>query len=147
MNARLVLAMSLALSVSCFRGPGALVVGEDACDYCRMTITDPRYGGQVVTSRGRVLSFDAVECLASYVAEGEPSEIRSIHVSDYGSGRMIRADEAVFVRGKLQSSMGQGFVALAAPDPSLPASRSEFGAEVLRWTDVLADARTVSAAA
>ena len=144
MTARAILAISLVVSMSCTRGPRPLVAGEDSCDYCRMTITDPRYGGQVVTSRGRVLSFDAVECLASYVAEGEPSAIRSIHVADYRSGRMVQAGEAVFVRGKLQSSMGQGYVAFRASE-SLAAIRSEFGGDVLRWNDVLADVRTVSA--
>ena len=58
---------------------------------------------------------------------------------------MVRAEEAVFVRGKLHSSMGQGFVALAAPDSSLPAIRTEFGGEVLRWKDVLAGAVTANA--
>ena len=145
MNARVVLAISLAVSLSCARGPRALVVGEDSCDYCRMTITDPRYGGQVVTSRGRVLTFDAVECLASYVAETASPEIRSVHVSDYRTRAMVRADDAVFIRGTVQSPMGQGFVALVSPDSSLQAIRQEFGGEVLRWKDVLAGARTANA--
>ena len=145
MNARAALAITLAVSLSCARGPRALVVGEDSCDYCRMTITDPRYGGQVVTSRGRVLTFDAVECLASYVAETPSSEIRSVHVSDYRTRAMVSAEEAAFVRGALNSPMGQGLAAFAAPDSSLPGLRAEFGGEVLRWKDVLAGARTAAA--
>ena len=145
MNARAVLAILLAVSLSCARGPRALVAGEDSCDYCRMTITDTRYGGQVVTSRGRVLTFDAVECLASYVSETASSEIRSVHVSDYRTRDMVRAEDAVFVRGALQSPMGQGLAAFAAPDSSLPALRAEFGGEVLRWNDVLAGVRTANA--
>jgi len=145
MRARAALAISLAVCLSCARGPRALVAGEDSCDYCRMTITDTRYGGQVVTSRGRVLTFDAVECLASYVAETAPSEIRSIHVSDYRTQAMVRAEDAVFVRGSLNSPMGQGLAAFAAPDSSLPALRAEFDGEVLHWTEVLASALTARA--
>lgn len=38
--------------------------GHDYCDHCKMQITDKRYGGAILTTEGRTLKFDAVECLA-----------------------------------------------------------------------------------
>ena len=35
----------VALLAACDRGPRPIAYGRDACDYCRMVISDPRYGG------------------------------------------------------------------------------------------------------
>ncbi|HPV77921.1 MAG TPA: hypothetical protein PLX31_23695, partial [Gemmatimonadaceae bacterium] len=52
---RLIQLSSMLLAVgACQRGDGPrpLVVGEDSCDFCKMAISDTRYGGEVRTSTG-----------------------------------------------------------------------------------------------
>ena len=139
---RLLFAMAIIALASCTRGPRPVVVGEDACEFCRMTITDARFGGQAITARGRVRSFDAVECLASYVIGTRQEELRDIYVSDYRTRSLIPVTDAVFIRGgSLRSPMGRELAAVAAATTSLDALRAELGGEVLRWADVLAAAR------
>jgi nitrous oxidase accessory protein len=142
MRHRLLVALAalFTISVSCVRGPRDLVVGEDPCEFCRMTITDARFGGQVVTAHGTIRTFDSIECLASFVAESSnPAELRDVYVADYFTRTMVRADEAVFLRGgALRSPMGRDLAAVA------PASREKLaamGGELLRWSAVLAGAR------
>lgn len=38
--------------------------GHDYCDHCKMQITDKRYGGAILTTEGKTLKFDSIECLA-----------------------------------------------------------------------------------
>ena len=59
---------ALALLAACTEPPRALVAGRDACAYCRMTIDDPRFGALVRTAKGRLQTFDSIECAAAYVA-------------------------------------------------------------------------------
>jgi copper chaperone NosL len=134
-------ALLMALSaMSCTAGPRALVVGEDACRYCRMTIDDVRYGAMVVTATGRVETFDAIECLASFVAALPPeSPPRGIYVADFDApSHWVMARDARFLyRSQLRSPMGRE---LAAFDPtvSTAALRARHGGEIIAWTDVLA---------
>lgn len=139
----MLLALQLALlaSTACARtdGPRPLVAGEDACDYCRMAVSDTRYGGEVRTSRGRIVTFDAVECLASYIAAAtDPAQIAGVWVADFAGGGMIPAEQARYVSGgSLHSPMGRQLTSFA---PSLSADTlvARYGGTVLTWDDVLA---------
>lgn len=120
-------------------GPRALVIGEDSCEYCRMAISDVRYGGELRTGTGRLLTFDAVECLASYIAAaGDSATFKGVWVADFQGGGMVAADSARFVSGgTLHSPMGRQLTSFA---PTLsPAELTErYGGEVLTWQQVLA---------
>src|SRR5581483_12057425 len=79
--------------------PRPIALNEDACAYCRMTISDPRFGGEIVTRTGRVETFDSIECLASWVSATDASSIASIYVMDFDRpGRLVNATAAGFLR-------------------------------------------------
>lgn len=131
----------LALSAAaCSSGPRDLVAGEDACRFCRMTIDDVRFGAMVVTATGRVETFDAVECLASFVSS-LPTQAapRGIWVANFESpSRWLPASAAIYLhRSTLRSPMGRE---LAAFDPTTPQAmlRDKYGGQLLTWKDVLA---------
>jgi len=112
-RAHVLLALQLALlaSAACGgdKGPRPLVVGEDSCDFCKMAISDPRFGAEVRTTTGRLITFDAIECVAGYVgAATDPARIAAIWVADYHGGDMVPVDSALFVSGgSLHSPMGR----------------------------------------
>jgi copper chaperone NosL len=135
------LLLSLSL-VGCQRAPRPLVAGTDACDYCRMTVSDTRFGGEIQSETGRIHTFDSLECLASfYVDASARNEIRAAWVTDFESGRFLVADSAVFiVDGRLSSPMGRSLIALAPGTPD--ESRAGYGGKVLRWPDLLELMRT-----
>ena len=125
-------------ATSCGSGPRALVVGEDACRYCRMAIDDVRFGGMVLTARGRLETFDSIECLTAFVTSLPPTAApRKIWVGDFErAGRWLDATDAHFVyNGQFHSPMGRS---LAAFDASRPATalQATYGGEVLTWTVV-----------
>lgn len=119
-------------------GPRPLVVGEDSCDFCKMSISDTRYGGEVRTTTGRIVTFDAVECLASYIAAaGDRARFEGVWVADFNGGGMVPAEGARFVSGgTLHSPMGRQITSFAAS--ATPADLvAKYGGEVLTWQQVL----------
>jgi copper chaperone NosL len=41
--------------------------GSDMCEFCRMSIVDQRFGSEIVTRKGKIYKFDAVECMVNYL--------------------------------------------------------------------------------
>lgn len=136
--------LAIAVAAACAARPRALVAGEDSCDYCRMSISDTRFGGEVLTGKGRLHTFDSVECLVSYVAAlGDSATGAEVYVADYESSAMVPAKTARFVvGGSLHSPMGQDLVAFAptTPDDKL----ASYGGRVLTWDEVRTSLRSVS---
>jgi len=56
----------LILMLGCGSDPEPINYGHDECDFCRMQITDDRYGSEIVTGRGKVFKFDEVGCMIEY---------------------------------------------------------------------------------
>lgn len=55
------------------QGPEAIKFGEDQCVFCKMSISDPKYGSELITEKGRVYKFDAAECMVNYIKQEKPS--------------------------------------------------------------------------
>lgn len=113
------------------------MAGTDACDYCRMTVSDTRFGAELQTRTGRIHTFDAVECLASfYLDAARRDDVRAAWVTDFETGRFVPVDSAAFLRnGTLQSPMGRALVAFAAG--SVQAAVQQYGGHAITWADVL----------
>lgn len=127
------------------REPEPIVLNEDSCDYCRMTISDARFGGEAVLPTGRVKKFDSAECLVNWV-RATPADARgALYVIDLQHpGTFVPAAAAGFLKGALlKSPMGQAVVSFA---DTLKAEqqRAMLGGRVLTWAQLLAD--TVAAA-
>ncbi len=103
------------LLLACSSGPVPIAYDQDGCDYCRMQISDPRYGGELITRTGKVHKFDSIECLASFYATLQDSaSVRSLWVSDYRMpGTLIPAREALYIHHEGPGSpMGRGLLSL-----------------------------------
>jgi copper chaperone NosL len=143
---RAVLTGLLALVAACGpAAPRALVLGEDQCRYCRMEITDARFGAQVILSTGRIEVFDSVECLAGFVRTAPAGSITSVWVMDATSpGRFVAADAAGYVvDGSLRGPMGR-IVSLGTP--ALAAQQASSGGATLSWAAIVADSAGLLAA-
>ncbi|AHG92566.1 NosL family protein (plasmid) [Gemmatirosa kalamazoonensis] len=136
------LALVAALAAACTPdGPRAIAYDEESCGFCRMTISDRRFGAEVITATGRIHTFDSVECLAAFVLAQDSAAVRGVWVSDWNHpGTFLAADSAEFRRlqGAAGSPMGKGFV--ATQRGVVPAGARAAGA-TMRWSDVLAAAR------
>ena len=119
-------------------GPRPLVVGEDSCDYCRMALTDTRFGGEITLRTGRHRAFDSIECLAAFVGSGSDSAlVTGVYVSEYETQSLVEATTAVFLAGgAVRSPMGRELRAFGrAANPV--ALVAKYGGEVFDWPTVL----------
>jgi copper chaperone NosL len=142
--ALLALALLAALVLSACQRSGPVAMrydGTESCELCRMAVTDPRYGAQLVTRTGKVRTFDSIECLASYylrASRGDGERPRA-WVGDFSRpGTLVRVDSARFLRttGPRSSPMGRGLLAVGS-DASLHALQRELGGTTLDWAGVL----------
>ena len=127
----------LAVTAACaVPGPRPVAMGQEACGYCRMTVSDARFAAEARTTHGRLYVFDSIECLASYTQAAPPGTVSAVWVTDHDHpGTFVAADSATFWRvAGPASPMGKGLLATAGAPP---AGVAEPGAP-LRWRDVLA---------
>ncbi|NNG16914.1 MAG: hypothetical protein HKM89_10575 [Gemmatimonadales bacterium] len=122
-------------------GPRPIRYGEELCEYCRMTITDPRFAAQLVTRKGRILTFDDIGGLVAFVNEERipPAEVHSLWVNSFTQPEIqLDATTAHFLQSdRLRTPMGSQLAAFL-PGREIERHKSELGGEVLRWGEVLA---------
>lgn len=120
--------------------PRAFALNEDACGYCRMTISDTRFGGEAITKNGRIQTFDSVECLAAWARNSEMGSVSAIYVMDFQHpGKFVRADSAGFLQKVLiNTPMGRSVVAFATP-AAAEQQRAMLGGDLIAWGTLVAD--------
>jgi copper chaperone NosL len=81
--------------------------GKQACESCRMIVSDPSYAAELVDARGERHFFDDIGCLDAYLAE-HPQKPRAMWV--HSGAHWVDAASARYASGAA-SPMAYGFVA------------------------------------
>ncbi len=130
------------LGSGCSEGPRPIRIGEDTCVYCRMTIADDRYGAELLTRKGRLYTFDSIECLAAFLLHGQvpEQEVRSRWVVDFSRpGALLPVEGAYFLHSeRLGSPMGLGISAFSRPEDRDAMLQRYGGRPLERWDEILA---------
>lgn len=96
----------------CQRSPEPINFGTDHCDYCRMTIADPKYGAELITEKGRVYKFDAMECMINYLDDNEVDAGILLGIAYDQPEILFPIDSLVFsISEKYRSPMGANLAA------------------------------------
>lgn len=125
------------ITFSCSNSPEPINYGEDACDYCRMSIVDKQHAAQLVTNKGKNYKYDAIECMMNDLRNWERPPVAIHLVADYSNpGIMTDALSASYLISKeIPSPMGEFLSAFA--DES---KRDEFynlsGGESFKWAQL-----------
>ena len=133
------------LAVACSRRePEPIALHEDQCGYCRMTISDARFGGEAVRPTGRVMKFDAAECMLAW-ARATPAEERGdLYIIDLQHpGTFVPVTVAGFlVDGTVRGPMGGSVLGFASARQA-DAQRATLGGRLTTWAELLADTAAV----
>jgi copper chaperone NosL len=124
------LAAATVLPAGCgSEGTPEIAFDHDACDWCRMTISDRRHAAVARTAGGRTARFDAIECLAAWTA-AQADAPRVAWVTERGAtAPALPVADARFLRdGGAATPMAMGWVAIAAGG----------AVEGVAWDDVVA---------
>lgn len=102
------------LTVACSVEPSEIPYDRADCSYCRMSITDQRYGAELVSSKGKAYYFDALECQINYRLEHPETEwAYSLTTPFTAPGTLISTDDALILRSPdWPSPMGMNLTTL-----------------------------------
>lgn len=127
------------LTISCSTDSVPIVYGEDQCAHCMMTIVQQQYGTEIISKKGKVFKFDAIECLIDYVDKGgiAETEISDEYVTAYTLPEILTpANECYFLHSPmLPSPMGMFLTALQSKDEA-EQFRLEYGGNIYSWKDL-----------
>ena len=137
---KLYAAAVILLLSSCNPQSRPIEYGTDNCVYCDMTIMDHRYGTEIVTDKGKVYTFDSIECLVDFLdkklPEGEGAHL--ILLTPFTKPiQLVNADESyvLFSLG-LPSPMGMYLTAFDDVQ-SAETAKAQYGGRVFTWEELL----------
>lgn len=122
----------------CAPGPKPIDYGTDACHFCRMTIVDRQHAAEIVTQKGKVFKFDAIECMVNSREEIGAGNIAQYLCNTYDvPGELTDATSANFlVSEALPSPMGANLTAFMGMEEANKAM-GEFKGKLYTWDSLL----------
>jgi len=140
LNLLISLFIILFLLNSCGGKPEPINYGHDECEYCRMLITDNKYGAELITEKGKVYKYDSIECLINYALVENiigDNDVTML-VSDFSNpGHFTDARTAFYLyNNQFRSPMGLNVLAVAEKN-KLTDFETENDGSRLSWFDVI----------
>jgi len=125
---------------SCNTSPQPIKIGTDACSFCKMTITDARFGGEIITKKGKTYKFDDLHCLLSFkkskALEGEePGHIYFVKFD--GTHDLIEATKAYLFKSDEFHTPMAGNIAAFESEQSLNVAAQKFKGAPVNWDDLV----------
>ncbi len=126
----------LILVCSCAPKPSPIEYGSDVCHYCKMTIVDRQHAAELVTKKGKVYKFDAIECMIPYRVESN-QEYNFVLVNDFNNpGKLTDAESSHYlVCNNIPSPMGAYLSAFSNPDHANKMKMNK-GGEIYNWEEI-----------
>jgi copper chaperone NosL len=124
---------------SCNTDPEPFKIGKDQCAFCKMTISDNRYGAEIITKKGKIFKFDDAHCILAYMSkEVQQKDIASVYFTDFdGDHKLIDTNSSFFLKSaNLQSPMG-GNIAAFSTKESLQKAIQQFKGTETSWNELL----------
>jgi copper chaperone NosL len=135
----LFLMLGLGVLAACAKpGPEPIAYGKDSCTNCGMMATDQRFGAEMITKKGKILKFDAVECLATYLDKAGDN-VGSLLVVDHSDpSRLVDATRATYlVSEKVPSPMGKNLSAYEHKEAA-DKMKEQYSGRILSWSEAVA---------
>ena len=135
---KLVAIFSLIILVSCGKEKQPIAYGEDSCDFCKMTIVDQIHGAEIVTDKGKVYKFDALECLIDFKQEMVKETPEQFFTNHYlVPSELISAQTAIYlISENIPSPMGEFITAFPNREQAQKVQLEKGGA-IYTWNEIL----------
>lgn len=124
---------------SCSSAPVPIVTGRDNCSFCKMTVSDNRFGAEMITRKGKIYKFDDTHCLLSFLKseEFDKKQADKFYFTDFSDAHtLVKAADALFLKADaLKSPMG-GNMAVFSSSSSLQQVQQQYNGTVLHWNEL-----------
>jgi copper chaperone NosL len=125
---------------ACNTKPEPFVIGKDVCQDCKMTIMDAKFGGEIITKKGKLYKFDDAHCLAHFLKEGsvKAADIADILFIDYENNKTFLDVESLYfvVSTNLKSPMNSNAAAFTNKEIAGKIAAQNSG-EIKTWDELL----------
>ena len=123
---------------SCTTNTQPLQLGKDNCDYCRMTISDARFGAEIITSKGKAYKFDDMHCILSFLKAGGIDTTNSrFYLVDFTNHQLQPASNMFILRSDALRTPMQGNMAAFSSKENLTQARQQFNGSTFTWNEAL----------
>lgn len=124
---------------SCNAGPEPLRTGIDNCYFCKMTLSDARFGAEIVTKKGKVYKFDDMHCILNFLKTNDvkAGDIKNIYFANYsGNHQLVDANTALLLKAEELKSPMNGNIAAFDTKDSLLAVQKLFSGTTSTWNEI-----------
>lgn len=139
-NSAAIPALILAVFISsCSTKPEPFKYGKDDCYFCKMGIVDPKFGGEVITKKGKVYKFDDIICMVRYLKSGilkEEKIAQRVIINFEKENDFLDVSKTTFwVNPELRSPMGSNTAAFVSRQAAEKAKAGKEG-QLLNWYEL-----------
>lgn len=124
---------------SCSAQPEPFKYGQDICYTCKMGIVDPKFGCQLITTKGKNFKFDDVICLSRFIKSGTVTEkdIQQIVVINFEKeNEFLDVNKTYFVMApSIKSPMGSHAAAFSGKEAAGKYNTGKNGL-ILNWNEL-----------
>ena len=129
--------LSLLFVIACKVEPEEINYGHEACHFCQMTIVDRQHAAEVVTDKGKVFKFDAIECMINDLKSRDSSQIGLLLINDYNSpGKLIPAATATYLISEAIASPMGAFLSGFSHSQDAEVIKTAKGGTLYSWQSV-----------
>ena len=121
---------------SCKVAPEAIKIGKDSCAFCKMTISDPRFGAEIVTTTGKIFKFDDIHCMSSFLGNMQTDWKKKavFYLSDFcGEHQLIESEKSYLLKSNELKCPMDGHLAAFSNMDSLDKVKETFHGEKTEW--------------
>ncbi len=116
-------------------GPQPITLNKDACEHCKMTISNGQFAGEIITQKGRVYMFDDMFCVRDYIEEHPEMERKATYIHYYlGNNELIPAESAFYVKSPDFKSPMNGNIAAFKTEDEAKTYQTKMNGELIQWS-------------
>lgn len=112
--------------------------GTDDCHYCRMHIVDKQHAAEVVTNKGKVYVYDAIECMLNELSEEGTKNIALTLTNIYGSPSKLYDTKSAFflINSSIPSPMGANLSAFRTRQEAEKVNAEKGKGKIYTWEEI-----------
>ena len=125
---------------SCSAGPQPIAYGKDACHFCKMMISDQRFGAELISNKNKVYKFDDISCITSFIKSAvlKKEQIASVYLIDFSqNGVLVKAEESYLFQSEELRSPMSGNIAAFAKEESRNKFKQELSGTTVQWGELI----------
>ncbi|MEO5948588.1 MAG: nitrous oxide reductase accessory protein NosL [Chitinophagaceae bacterium] len=134
-----IIIFSLVLFTACSSQPQPFVIGKDDCTVCKMGVVDLKYGGEIITKKGKYYKFDDLRCMITFIKSTTLEEkdiARTLTINFNKPNEFVDVNNAWFaVSPDLRSPMGSNAAGVTTKEAAEKLKGST--GQLLSWNDLL----------